>query len=45
MLEIRNEKLHIDGHAIGDEDYLLTLFEKAVKYDELKEANFKEGDA
>lgn len=42
MLEIRNEKLIIDGYVIGDEERLLSIFEKANKYDELKaETNFK----
>ena len=44
MLEIRNQKLYIDGKAIGDEDYLFEQFEKAVKYDEAKETIFG-GDA
>ena len=42
MLEIRNEKLIIDGYVIGDEERLLSIFEKANKYDELKaETNFE----
>ncbi|MBQ2832420.1 hypothetical protein [Methanobrevibacter sp.] len=44
LLEIRNKKLCIDGHAIGDEEYLLRVFEKAVKYDELKATFKEEGD-
>ena len=36
MLEIRNEKLIIDGYVIGDEERLLSIFDKANKYDELK---------
>ncbi len=43
MLEIRNQKLCIDDTVIGDEEKLLVIFDKAVKYDELK-ASFKEGD-
>lgn len=35
-LEIRNQKLYIDGKAIGDEERLLHLFDKAIKYDECK---------
>lgn len=45
MLEIRNKKLVIDGNTIGDEEKLLTIFKKAIKYDELMETTFKEGDA
>ena len=45
LLEIRNQKLCIDGNAIGDEEKLLTIFEKAIKYDELMETTFKDGDA
>lgn len=46
MLEIRNEKLCIDGTIIGDEDYLFEQFEKAIKYDEIKaKTNLKEGGA
>ena len=42
MLEIRNEKLIMDGYVIGDEERLLSIFEKANKYDELKaETNFE----
>ena len=47
-LEIRNQKLYIDGKPIGDEERLLQLFDKALKYDEcrpifeeLKEENTK----
>lgn len=36
MLEIRNKKLIIDGYVIGDEERLLSIFDKANKYDELK---------
>lgn len=43
-MEIKNNTLYIDGHAIGNEERLLNIFEKAIKYDELK-ATFKEGDA
>ncbi|WP_296882253.1 hypothetical protein [uncultured Methanobrevibacter sp.] len=44
MLEIKNQKLIIDGYVIGDEDKLLSIFDKANKYDEIV-ATFKEGDA
>lgn len=41
-LEIRNKKLIMDGYVIGDEERLLSIFEKANKYDELKaETNFE----
>ncbi len=44
MLEIRNGKLHIDDYIIGDEERLLTIFDKANKYDEIVKAGFiKEG--
>ena len=43
-IEIRNEKLIIDGYTIGNEEELIAICEKAVKYDELK-ASFKEGGA
>lgn len=36
MLEIKNQKLYIDGKAIGNEERLLHLFDKAIKYDECK---------
>ena len=36
MLEIRNEKLYIDGHAIGDENKVLDHLEKSIKYDACK---------
>ena len=46
MLEIRNKKLCRDGYVIGDEERLLSIFEKANKYDELKaETNFEKGGA
>ena len=35
-LEIRDQKLYIDGQAIGNEERLLQLFDKAIKYDECK---------
>ena len=44
-LEIRDEKLIIDGYVIGDEEKLIKIFDKANKYDELTETTFKEGDA
>jgi hypothetical protein len=43
-LEIRNEKLVIDDVVIGDEDYVVDQFEKAVKYDKIMAAT-KGGDA
>ena len=42
MLEIRDKKLVIDDHIIGDEARLLEIFDKANKYDELV-ATFEEG--
>ena len=42
LIEIRNKKLIMDGYVIGDEERLLSIFEKANKYDELKaETNFE----
>ena len=42
LIEIRNQKLIMDGYVIGDEERLLSIFEKANKYDELKaETNFE----
>ena len=42
MLEIRNQKLIMDGYVIGDEERLLSIFDKANKYDELiAETNFE----
>lgn len=38
MLEIRNEKLCVNDAVIGDEEKLFTIFEKAIKYDEMKTA-------
>lgn len=43
MIEIRNQKLYIDGIAIGDEEYLLHVFNKANKIHEA-ESIFKESD-
>lgn len=44
-MRIENDKLIIDDRVIGDEEYVLSQFEKAIKYDEVK-ANFeKDGDA
>ena len=40
-LEIRNEKLYVNGKAIGDEERLFIIFDKAIKYDEVK-ASFEE---
>lgn len=45
MLEIRNNKLIIDGYTIGDEERLLSIFDKANKYDEIVQATFEEGGA
>jgi len=36
VLEIRNGKLCIDEYVIGDEERLLSIFDKANKYDECK---------
>ena len=44
MIEIRNEKVIIDGYTIGNEEELLTICEKAEKWDEFK-ANFKGGES
>ena len=44
-LEIRNEKLIIDGYVIGDEERLLSIFDKANKYDELKAQTNSKGGA
>lgn len=45
MIEIRNEKVVIDGYIIGNEEELIKICEKADKWDELK-ANFENrGDA
>ena len=44
-MEIRNEKLYIDGYAIGNEERLIEIFDKANKYDELKASFEKGGDA
>ena len=35
-LEIRNQKLYIDGRAIGNEERIIQLLDKAVKYEECK---------
>lgn len=43
MLEIRNEKLIIDGYVIGDEERILSIFEKANKYDEIVKSDFLKG--
>lgn len=42
-MEIKNKKLYIDGKAIGNEEKLLSIFEKAQKWDEF-EASFKDGE-
>jgi len=44
-MEIKNEKLYIDGYAIGDEERLIEIFDKANKYDELKATFENRGDA
>lgn len=43
MLEIRNGKLCIDEYVIGDEERLLSIFDKANKYDEIVESGFITG--
>ena len=46
LIEIRNKKLIMDGYVIGDEERLLSIFDKANKYDEIKaKTNLKEGGA
>ena len=35
-LEIKNQKLYIDGRAIGDENKVLDHLEKSIKYDACK---------
>ena len=42
-LEIRNQKLIMDDYVIGDEDKLLSIFDKANKYDEIVASFKKEG--
>lgn len=44
-MKIKNDKLVIDDCVIGDEEYVLSQFEKAVKYDELKATFNMDGDA
>lgn len=44
MLEIRNGKLVIGDYVIGDEERLLSIFDKANKYDEIVENDLKKGD-
>lgn len=44
-MKIKNNKLVIDDQIIGDEEYVLSQFEKAVKYDELKATFNMDGDA
>ena len=44
-MKIENDKLVIDGCVIGDEEYVLSQFEKAIKYNELKATFEKDGDA
>jgi len=44
MIEIKNQKLIINGYAIGDENKILAELNKAKKYDELK-ATFNGGDS
>jgi len=36
MIEIKNQKLIINGYAIGDETEILAICNKAKKFDELK---------
>ena len=45
MIEVKDNKLFIDGKSIGDENRILTICEKAVKYDELKATFENGGDA
>lgn len=45
MLKIRNQKLFIDDFCIGNEERLLEIFDKAIKYDETKATFGKGGDA
>jgi len=45
MLEIRDQKLFIDDFCIGNEERLLEIFDKAIKYDETKATFGKGGDA
>ena len=45
MIEVRNDTLFIDGHAIGNEQQIVEICDKANSYDELKATFFKEGDA
>ena len=44
-MKIENDKLIIGDTVIGDEEYVLSEFKKAVKYDKVKKAIFIEGDA
>ena len=37
-LEIENDKLIVNDTVVGDEEKLFTIFEKAIKYDEMKTA-------
>lgn len=41
MIEIRDDKLVVNSHVIGDEDQIMTILEKAQKWDEYEEAIFK----
>ena len=43
MIEVKEQTLIIDGHAIGNEDEILAIIDKANCFDELK-ANFNGGD-
>lgn len=42
-LEIRNNKLIIDDYVIGDEERLISIFDKANKYDEIVKSGLKTG--
>jgi hypothetical protein len=44
MIEIRNKKVIIDGYAIGNEEELLAICNKAKKFDDLKASFEKRGD-
>lgn len=35
MIEVRDNTLYKDGNAIANEQELMTIFEKAIKYDEV----------
>lgn len=45
MIDIRDQRLFIDNVLIGGEQRIMEILSKAKKYDQIKKANFKEGDA